>query len=95
LRIGDAGVERKARHAAPPFFHADDDVPDLRPVAMGNDDRTTTAEDGFQVIEGFGGVLELLRDGPRFPGPCDGVAAERDYQGLRLMLRMRSPDRPS
>ena len=83
LRIGDAGIERQARHAPLAFFHADQDVADLRAVAVGDHDAALAAEQRYQVVQRFRGVGELLGNRAGLAGPRDGVAAQSDHQSLR------------
>ena len=45
LRIGDAGIERQARHAPLALFHADQDIADLRAVAVRDHDAAVAAEE--------------------------------------------------
>jgi len=96
LRIGDAGVQGKARHPPLPFFHADQDVADLRAVAVNNRQVRIAAEQWQKMLERLAGVRELLGNCAGFAGPGDGVATQRDYQSLghSATARIRFPCRP-
>ena len=74
LRIGNAGVEGQPGDAPLAFLRADQNVADLRSVAVGDDDAGVALEKGDQVAQGLGCVFELLGDGARLSGARDRIA---------------------
>lgn len=75
LRIRNTGVERERRDAALAFLGADQNVADLRPIAVRDNNLAVGMENREQMLQRFARVLELLRDRAALSRPRDGVAA--------------------
>ena len=84
LGIGNARVQGKPGDAALAFFGADQDVADLRTVAVGDDDSGVALEKRNEMAQGLRGVFELLGNGSRLSGARNGIAAKSDDERFRV-----------
>src|ERR1039458_2941286 len=80
--MGNAGIEGKTGDTALAFLRADEDIADLRAVAVGDDDLRAAPEKRNEVAQSLGGVFELLGNGPRLSGAGNGIAAKGDDESV-------------
>ena len=78
LAVGDAHVHAHRRNAIAAQHLAHQDLPDHRPIAVGDHEFVVRAHDRQQRPSGAGRVLALLLDGARPAPGMNRVAANRD-----------------